>query len=253
MRRFRPVSSSDELSLVGHLDELRFRILITLAALVVAFGLCFWQNRIILDLLNGPLPKGFVPLTLSPSEPFMTTVTVSLYAALAVTLPVVVFQLAAFAMPALTKAERRAVLPLIFVAPLLFVAGAAFGYFVVLPAATKFLLTFNAAHFEINLRARDYYSFAATGILVAGALFQLPVVIAALARLGLVSPQLLRRKRRPAYVVIAVVAAILPGTDPLTMVIEMVPLVLLYEVGIFVATLVTPSAAAATLADERGV
>jgi sec-independent protein translocase protein TatC len=117
----------------------------------------------------------------------------------------------------------------------LFVAGVVFGYFVVLPAATKFLLNFNDSEFNIQVRARDYYSFFTLTLAVMGLIFQLPIGILAVTRLGIVTPDQLAKNRRYAYVVLVIVAMLLPGTDPITMLIEAVPLIVLYEGSVLLA------------------
>src|SRR5919109_61004 len=241
MVKIRPVSHEDRLTLIEHLDELRTRIVVSLVALAVALGLCFWQNHLILDLLNHPLPDNRQPITFGVTEPFMTTLTVSAYAALLLSLPVILYQVYAFVLPAFSPGERRIVLPLLLMVPVLLFAGVAFGYFVVLPAALKFLLNFNESEFNIQIRAREYYSFAAMTLAALGILFQIPVVILALTRLGITNPGQLRRLRRHAIVVIAIIAMLLPGTDPVTMLIAMVPLLVLYELSILLAVLVERS------------
>lgn len=235
MARLKPVSHDDRLSVVDHLDELRTRIVIALAALVVAFLLCAWQNHAILELFNRPLPEGREPVTLSPTEPFLTTVTLSLYAALILALPAILYQLYAFVLPAFSATERRVALPLLLMVPVLFVAGVAFSYFIVLEPAIDFLLAFNADEFNTQLRARDYYSFAALLMAAMGLLFQVPVGILALTRLGVVTVAQLRKNRRYAILAMAILAALLPTIDPVTLILEMVPLIVLYEVSILLA------------------
>jgi sec-independent protein translocase protein TatC len=237
MARFRPVRHDDRLTLVEHLDELRTRIIISLVIFVVAFGLCFWQNHLIFDLLDEPLPAGRKPLTLGVTEPFFTTMTVSAYGAILIALPVLLYQLYAFVLPAFSPTERRVALPLLMMVPLLFLVGVAFGYFVVLERAVDFLLNFNQDEFNIQIRAREYYSFVALALLALGFIFQIPVGILAVTRLGLTTPRQLRRARRWAVVAIAVVAMLAsPGGDPVTMLILMVPLLLLYELSIVLAS-----------------
>src|SRR5262245_40559378 len=111
MARLRPVSFEDRLTLVEHLDELRTRIVISISAFVVAFGLCFWQNSRLLEIANEPLPDGRTPITFGIAEPFTTTVTISAYAALVISLPVILYQAYAYTLPALTDRERRVVVP----------------------------------------------------------------------------------------------------------------------------------------------
>ena len=126
-------------------------------------------------------------------------------------------------------------LSLLLLAPALFLAGVAFSYFVVMPAATSFLLNFNESQFNVQVRARDYYSFFSTTMIAGGLVFQMPLAIVAVTRLGIVSVDQLRANRRYAYLAIAVLAALLPGVDPITMLIEMVPLLGLYELSILFA------------------
>jgi sec-independent protein translocase protein TatC len=236
MGRIRPVSHEDRLTLVEHLDELRTRILVCLLVLAVALGLCFWQNQLLLEIASGPLPDDHEKLTtFGVAEPFTTTLMVSSYGALILALPIVLYQAYAFALPAFSRSERRVVLPLLLLAPLLFLAGIAFGYFVVMPAAVKFLLNFNDSQFAVQVRARDYYSFFSTTLLGCGLVFQLPLAILAVTRLGIVTPRQLSENRRYAYLLIAIVAAALPGVDPISMLIEMVPLLVLFELSILIA------------------
>jgi sec-independent protein translocase protein TatC len=232
MRKQRPVGHEDRLTLVEHLDELRTRIVIAIFAFVAALVLCFWQNHLLLKIINDPLPKHAKPITLSPTEPFTTTLTVSAYAAILIALPVVLYQFYAFILPAFSPTEKKVAVPLLLMVPFLFVAGAVFAYFVIVPAALSFLLNFNDTQFNTQIRARDYYSFVLLTLLAAGIVFQVPVGILGLTRLGIVSTAKLRRNRRYAYLGCAVVAAALPGVDPVSMLIEMVPLILLYELSI---------------------
>jgi sec-independent protein translocase protein TatC len=235
MARLRPVDFEDRLTLVEHLDELRTRIVISIAAFAVAFGLCFWQNDRLLDIANVPLPDDRNPITFGVAEPFTTTVTISAYAALVISLPVILYQAYAFVLPALTNRERRVVVPFLVMVPILFIAGVVFGYFVVLPAATEFLLNFNENQFNIQIRARDYYSFFTLTLGVMGLIFQLPIGILAVTRLGIVTPEQLAKNRRYAYVLLVIVAMLLPGTDPITMLIEAVPLIVLFEGSLLLA------------------
>jgi sec-independent protein translocase protein TatC len=236
MAKIRPVSHEDRLTVIEHLDELRWRLIISAATFTVVLALCFWQNHFILDLLDDPLPGNQRPLTLGVAEPFMTTLTVSAYAAILLSLPMILYQLYAFVLPAFSPTERRVAWPLLMMVPFLFIAGVVFGYYVVLPAAVKFLLNFNDDQFNVQIRAREYYSFVAMTLLALGVLFQVPVVILAATRLGITTPGQLRRHRRHAIVVIAVIAMLLPGTDPVTMLLSMVPLLVLYELSIVLAT-----------------
>ena len=234
MARIRAADFDERLTLVEHLDELRTRILISGGVLLVAAALCLWQNHLLLDIADQPL-EGRKLLTLSVGEPFMTTLTISLYGAILIALPVILYQLYAFVLPAFSPSEKRIVLPLVLMIPFLFIAGVVFAYYVITPAALDFLLNFNSDEFNIQVRARDYYSFFALSLLSVGVLFQIPVAVLAVTRLGIVSPAQLAANRRYAILGIAVLAMLLPGTDPVTMLIAMVPLVLLFEFSIILA------------------
>jgi sec-independent protein translocase protein TatC len=235
LRRIKPISHEDRLSVVEHLGELRMRLFVSLAAFVVAFAFTGWQNHEVLEIVNKPLPDGVEPVTLGPAEPFYTTITNSAYAALLVALPVILYQLYAFVLPAFSPTERRVALPLLLLIPVLFVAGVLFCYFVVLTPAIDFLYDFNADEFNTQLRARDYYSFATLLMLAMGLGFQIPVGILAACRLGAVTPEQLRSGRRYAIVIIAVLASLLPTIDPVTLLLEMLPLIALYELSILLA------------------
>ncbi len=183
------------------------------------------------------VPEGNKPVTLGVGEPFTTTLTVTFVFALIFSLPVILFELYGFVLPALSPNERRAVRPLLFAVPFLFSAGVLFGYFIVLPAAVRFLQNFNSSQFNVLVQANQYYQFAATIVLAMGLVFQVPVVIVGATRAGLVTPRQLRRGRRFALVACAAIAAFLPG-DAITLLLETAPLYVLYEVSILMASLV---------------
>jgi sec-independent protein translocase protein TatC len=303
--KLKPIGHEERLSLVEHLDELRTRLIICVVAFVVAFGICLWQDDVILDAINRPLtqtafsscdttkdpfeqancwqqamrrvnrdlsalaaeaarqasqeprleelaeqlersadlaraatprasPKR--PVTLGVGEPFTATVRVAAYAALLIAMPVLLFQAYAFLLPAFSPRERQVALPLMLMVPFLFLGGVVFAYFLVLPAAVNFLQNFNDDNYDILLQARDYYKFAVMLLAVMGLLFQMPIAILAVTRMGIISTRQLRKNRRYAILIIAVLAMLLPGTDPVTMVMMMAPLLVLYEVSILLAT-----------------
>ncbi len=235
MARLKPADFDVRLTLVEHLDELRTRIIVCGFVLVIAIGLCFWQNAELLEIANQPLPSGLEPITLSPTEPFFTTVKLSVYGGILVALPILLYQAYAFLLPAFSPHEKRVVLPLLLMVPVLFIGGAVFAYYVVMPAALEFLLQFNADEFDIEVRASEYYGFFVLTLIAVGILFQIPVGTLAVTRLGIVSPEQLGANRRYAVLVIAVAAMLLPGTDPVTMLISMAPLYALFELSLLLA------------------
>ena len=190
------------------------------------------------------------PVTLGVGEPLTATLTVAGYAALLITLPLLLYQLYAFVLPAFSPREREVAVPLMVLVPFLFYTGVVFAYYVVLPAAVSFLQNFNDDSFDVLLQARDYYKFSVMVLAAMGALFQMPIVILAITRMGILTPKQLRQNRRYAILVIAIVAALLPGGDPVTMLLIMLPIVVLYEVSILLASLLDRRAARRAAEEE---
>ncbi|MGE3234777.1 MAG: twin-arginine translocase subunit TatC [Thermoleophilia bacterium] len=216
-----------------HLDELRRRLIISALALVIAFAGMYAVHDRLIDLLTRPLPGDVHQLiTLSPTEPFFTTLKVTFWAAVLVTLPVWLYQAYAFVIPAVSDQPRRVVLAVTGSLAALFAGGVAFGYFVVLPVALNFLTGFGGDTFNTQLRAGEYFGFATTMLLASGILFEVPVAMAALSRMGVTSARMYRTHWRIAIVAIAAIAAVLPGGDPISMGLLMIPQLVLYGVGI---------------------
>jgi sec-independent protein translocase protein TatC len=246
MARVRPVGYEDRLTLVDHLSELRTRLMFAIVAFVIAWAICGWQNHFLLEVVNEPLGDldqellgaGAKPISFGITEQFTTTLMVSAYGGLLLSLPVILYQLYAFVLPAFSPTERKIAVPLLLMVPVLFICGVLFCYFVVLEPATEFLLNFNADEYTTAVRARDYYSFVALTTIALGLLFQVPVAILAMTRLGITTPEKLAKNRRFAILGCAVLAALLPTIDPVTMLLEMVPLIVLYELSIIVAKLI---------------
>jgi sec-independent protein translocase protein TatC len=191
----------------------------------------------------APAVSGRRPVTLGVGEPFTATVRVAAWAALLFSLPILLYQAYAFVLPAFSPRERQVALPMMLLAPFLFIAGVVFAYYMVLPNAIRFLQNFNDDSFDILLQARDYYSFSIMVLAAMGLCFQVPVGILAVTRVGIVSTTQLRKGRRYAILVIAVVAMLLPGQDPITMLSLMVPLIVLYEGSILLCILLDRRAA----------
>ena len=299
-KALRPIGHEDRLSIVDHLDELRSRLIVCLAAFLVAFGICFWQNAPLIHLLNRALPnqpavtgqqglgslpnasekqraadlqqaeldRGLAassglsvtvrqeasqaarrltlaakalpkslqakekPITIGVAEPFTTTLTVAAYFALLFSLPVLLFEAYGFVIPALSSNERRTAVPVMVIAPLMFLVGIAFAYVVVMPPAIHFLQGYNAQQFQVLIQAKSYFSFEILTMLGIGLAFQLPLGLLALHRLGVIDGNTLTKHWRYAVVIIAVIAAAMPGSDPVTTGLETLPLVVLFVVSI---------------------
>jgi sec-independent protein translocase protein TatC len=184
------------------------------------------------------------PVTLGVTEPFVTTFTVAGYAALLLALPFLLFQAYAFVLPAFSPAERRVALPMMLMVPVLFIAGVAFGYFVALPRAVDFLQNFNNQSFDILIRASDYYKFSVVLLALIGLLFQIPVGVLAVTRLGIISGKQLAKNRGYVILALSIVAAVAtPTPDPVTMLVAMAPLVVLFELSVIMARIVERRAA----------
>jgi Tat protein translocase TatC len=163
---------------------------------------------------------------------------VALLAGFALALPVVLWQLWSFLAPAVEEHAERTVLMFVLLATVLLACGTAFGYWIVLPKAIHFLTNFDNSVYNVQIRARDYFSFVITVLLAVGLVFELPIFILALVRLGVLSTRTLRRNRRLGYFIVAVVAVLLPGIDPVTTTFEMLPLMALYEGSIWLSVVV---------------
>jgi sec-independent protein translocase protein TatC len=297
-KRLRPIGHDDRLSVVDHLDELRSRLMVCGAVLIVAFGFCFWQNHRILNLLNNPLPpvsthtsnklngsindnvstgkhleragkaltqvanssatppaersalaqaakeitaagnslpqkdQKNVPITIGVGEPFTVSLTVAFYAALLISLPVLLYELYAFVIPALRPQEKQIARPILLVTPVLFLIGVVFTYIVVLPAAVKFLQGYNSNQFDSFVQAKPLYTFEVMTMGAIGLTFEMPLLLLGARAAGLIDGRTLTRHWRYAVVILAVVAAAMPGADPVTTGLETAPLVVLFLASI---------------------
>jgi sec-independent protein translocase protein TatC len=231
----RRLGHNESVTVVEHLDEFRSRLLVCIAALVVAFSVAYIFQHQILTWLEGPLPEGKKLVTLSVTEPFFTTVKVVFIAAIALALPVILWQLWSFLAPAFEQHAQRIVAVFVSIATGLFAAGVAFGYYVILPRALGFLVTYNEDLFNIQVRASYYYSFVSYTLLAVGLVFNLPIFILALVRLGVLTSATIRRNRRIGIAIVVVGAALLPTVDPISLVFETVPLLILFEASIWVS------------------
>jgi sec-independent protein translocase protein TatC len=232
----RRLQHGEEATLVEHLGELRARLVISLLTLVPAFVVAFYFQEDIVHWLKKPLPDDKVVVTLGVIEPFTTAVKVSLAVAVAVTLPVLLYQLWAFLAPAIETSVQRTVAVFATMATVLFATGVTFSYVVVLPRALDFLTNFNEDEFDVQIRASYYFSFVTLTLIATGLAFQMPIFILALVRLRILTAEKLRRNRRIGIVFMVVFAVLLPTVDPVSLTLEVVPLLLLFELSIWLST-----------------
>jgi sec-independent protein translocase protein TatC len=231
----RRLQHGEEATLVEHLGELRARLVISLLTLAPAFAVAFFFQEDIVRWLKKPLPDDKVVVTLGVIEPFTTAVKVSLAVAVAVTLPVLLYQLWAFLAPAIETSMQRTVAVFASFATVLFATGVAFSYFVVMPRALDFLTNFNDDVFQVQIRASYYFSFVTLTMLATGLAFQMPIFILALVRLRVLTAARLRRNRRMGIVAMLVFAILLPTVDPVSLAFEFLPLLFLFELSIWLA------------------
>ena len=231
----RRLSHGESVTLVEHLTELRSRLVVSLLALGAAFTVTYVFRKTLIAWLREPVPDRFVLTTLSPGEPFMTSFTVALYGALALALPILVWQLWGFLAPAFEEQSQATVAKLVAAATFLLLCGMAFAYWVVLPNTVQFLLGFDSELYDTQLRAREYFSFASLLILGIGVMFELPIFILGLVRLGILSSARLRRNRRMGIGLCLIGVVFLPGVEFVSMALQAIPILVLFEASIWLS------------------
>jgi sec-independent protein translocase protein TatC len=237
----RRLRHGEEATLVEHLGELRSRLIVALAALAVGFTVAYVFHGHLLHWLNRPLPPNLQkPVTFSPAEPFTTSIMVSLWAGLLLALPIVFWQIWAFLAPAFEEHRQRSMALLVLFAAVLALAGVAFGYFVILTPAIHFLTNYDSSYYTIQVRARDYYRFVSFVLLGVAIAFEVPVFVLALVRLRILSAARLRGTWRFGVFLMTVIGVLLPGVDPVSTILSVIPLVALYLLSIGLATFLEP-------------
>jgi sec-independent protein translocase protein TatC len=234
----RRLGHAEEATLGEHLEELRGRLFVMLGAIALGTIVAFVFHDHVLNWLNRPLPANHHRLlTTGVAEPFTVTLTVSIYAGFVLALPIVLWQVWLFFAPAVDPVAERKVLGLALFAVVLAAAGVAFGYWILLPRAVHFLTNYDNRNFLILPRASSYYNFVVTVLVGIVLVFQTPLIVLGLVYLGVLSSRTLRRHRRMGYLVTAAIALALPGPDPVTTFLELLPMWLLFEGSIWLAVL----------------
>lgn len=233
----RRLAPDEQATLVEHLSELRHRIFICLGALIPAFAIAYAFHATLIGWLMNLLPEGTPLVTLGVVEPFTTSLKVSFYAALALCIPVLLWQVWAFFAPAVGHETQRIISIFVVVASLLFVTGMLFCYFVVLPKALQFLVGYDSELYQEQIRASYFLSFVALTMLASGIAFLMPIFVLGLVRLGVLSSATLRKNRRIGYVAMVAFAILLPTVDPVSLALEVAPLLILFESSIWLSAL----------------
>ncbi len=230
------IQEEEKIPFTAHLDELRHRLIVSFIAVVAGFVICYGFRERIFAILTRPLVKamsrGDTLVFTGLPEAFVTYLKVSFLAGLILATPVIIYQFWMFVAPGLYRRERRFLLPIVIISALFFIGGALFGYFIVFPFGFKFFLSFANAHIRALPSMKEYLGFAAKMLLAFGLIFELPLIITFLARLGLISAQLLTRNRKYAILIIFIVSAILTPPDVVTQCMMAVPLLVLFEISI---------------------
>jgi sec-independent protein translocase protein TatC len=249
LRLPRRLGHGEEATLVEHLEELRQRLFVCIGSVLAGFIVAFVFHRRLISLLTHALPPGRRHLTtLTIGEPFMTSMWLSLYAGFLIALPVIIWQTWAFFLPAFDAAHERMLRIFVAIATALLVVGILFGYYLALPAAAHFLTNYDRSLYTPLIRARDYIGFASKVLVAMAVVFELPIFVIGLTRIGIVSTRQLRRSRRVGYFIVCCVGVALPGVDPVTTILETIPLLVLYEGSIWVSALLDRRAARSSTA-----
>ena len=237
-RRLRP---GEEATLYEHLGELRGRLIVCLVSIALGFIVAFVFHDHLVRSLEHALPANRRHLvTFGVTEPFMTSLWVSLWAGFALALPIVLWQMWSFLAPALQEHTQRTVTVFVFCATALLACGLAFGYYLALPASVHFLTNYDSNHFDIVVRAKDYYAFTSFLLLGVALSFEVPVFVLGLVRLRILSAARLRGSWRFGIFAMTALGVLLPGVDPVSTTLSVVTLNLLYGLAIGLASFFEP-------------
>ena len=233
------MDSDDKQPFMGHLEELRKRLIACAIAVGGGFAISYFFAERLFQILIAPLkavlPEGDKLIFTALPEMFFTYLKVAFISGIMLVAPYIFYQLWLFIAPGLYKTEKKYVIPFVVISTILFVGGALFGYFVVFPFGFKFFISFNSEFVKALPSVKQYFSFAVKLLFAFGIVFELPVVIFFLTKMGMVTPALLRKNRKYAILMTFVIAAILTPPDVITQTMMAGPLIILYEIGIVVS------------------
>jgi sec-independent protein translocase protein TatC len=229
----RAIASDDKLPFTDHLDELRHRLIISVLGIGAGFAISYAFSQQILLLLQRPMPARLV--FIAPTEAFFVNLKVAFYAGLFLSVPLILFQVWKFVAPGLYEHERRYSYPFLIISTILFLVGAVFAYIVLLPITLHFLIAQGGELWKPNITLSNYLAFCMRLILAAGLVFEFPVLMYFLAKVGVVTPEFLVKNRKYAVLAAFIISAVLTPPDVFSQILLAVPLFLLFEASIFVA------------------
>jgi sec-independent protein translocase protein TatC len=235
----RRLDHGEEASIVEHLDELRQMLFFCIGAMLIGTVVGYAIHAKLISLLFDELPKKYrhQVIVISPAEAFTTIIWLSLYFGFVVALPIIIWQCWAFFVPAIERRHADVMRSFTLLAAVLAVGGIAFGYFLVLPAAERFLTGYDSTQLHYLPQAKPFLNFCMNVLIAMAVVFEIPIFVVGLTRFNIVSTAKLRRNRRMGYFICIVVGLALPGVDPVTTFLEVAPLVILYEFAIWLAVL----------------
>jgi sec-independent protein translocase protein TatC len=227
------IGSDDKLPFTDHLDELRHRLIISVVTVGIGFAVSYAFSQQILILLQRPMPTRLV--FIAPTEAFFVNLKVAFYAGLFLSVPLILFQVWKFVAPGLYEHERKYSYPFLIISTVLFLIGGLFAYLVILPITLHFLIAQGGELWTPNITLSNYLSFCMRLLLAAGLIFEFPVLMYFLAKIGVVTPEFLVKNRKYAILLAFTIAAVLTPPDIFSQILLAVPLFLLFELSIFVA------------------
>ncbi len=243
--------ADEKLSFTDHLEELRRRLIICLIAIGIGFSISYYFAETIFRFLSSPLykllPQNSTFIFTNLTDAFFTYIKLSFFAGIIFAIPVILYQTWRFIAPGLYEHERRYVVPFISLGTLFFIAGISFGFYIVFPVAFKFFVSYTTDSIKILPSIKEYLSFCCSFLLAFGVIFELPIIIFFLARVGIVSEKQLRSNRKYAVLIAFIVAAILtPTPDVVNQTLMAVPIIILYEISIIMIRLLIKKKVAAS-------
>lgn len=232
-KRLKKVTPDEKLPFTEHLEEFRWRLIIITITIAVWFGVCYTFSENIIKFIQKPLNQKLI--FINPTEAFFVNLKAAFFVAIFLSIPVIIYELWEFISPGLLEKEKKYTLPFIISSMMCFSIGGTFSFYIALPLAIKFLLNFAGSELKPMISADNYISFVGRFMIGTGFVFEFPVVIFFLSKIGIATPEFLSQKRGYAILGILIISAILTPPDVFTMILMAIPLIILYEISIIIS------------------